>query len=261
VIERTLDGKVAFVTGGGRGIGRVSALALARGGAAVAVAARTRDEVVAVAREVEALGGRAAAVSIDVTDEASVRAAVAAATEALGPIGVLVNNAGIAPSASFEKTDLALWSKAIGVNLTGTYLVSHEVLPGMASRGWGRVVNVASIAGKVGFPYVSAYCASKHGVVGLTRALALEYAKKGVTVNAVCPGYVDTQMTREAVERIQSKTGLSADKARGHLEGANPQGRMLDEQEVARLVLFLAEPGSHGINGQAINLDGGGVTS
>jgi NAD(P)-dependent dehydrogenase (short-subunit alcohol dehydrogenase family) len=186
---------------------------------------------------------------------------VKAVEAALGPIAILVNNAGIAPSAPFERTDPALWGQTLAVNLTGTYLATRACLPGMLERKWGRVVNVASVAGKVGYPYVSAYCASKHGVVGLTRALGHEVAKRGVTVNAVCPGYVATKMTDDAVTRITSKTGMPADKARAALEGMSPQGRMMSEEEVARLVAFLAEPGQHGINAQAINLDGGGVTS
>jgi NAD(P)-dependent dehydrogenase (short-subunit alcohol dehydrogenase family) len=249
------------VTGGGRGIGRACALALAARGAAVAVGARSKAEVEAVAREVAAAGGKAHAVALDVTSPESVGAAVADAEKALGPIAILVNNAGIAPSASFDRTDLELWNRTLGVNATGTFLVTRAVMSGMLARGWGRVVNVASIAGKVGFSYVSAYCASKHAVIGLTRALAHEVARKGVTVNAVCPGYVDTQMTKEAVDRIVTKTGLAEDKARGHLEGTSPQGRMMTAEEVASLVAFLAEPAQAGINGQSINLDGGGVTA
>jgi NAD(P)-dependent dehydrogenase (short-subunit alcohol dehydrogenase family) len=257
----TLHGKFTFVTGGGRGIGRACALELASRGSAVAVGARSRDEVDAVAREIAAKGVPSLPVMLDVTDEGSVRAAVALVEKTLGPIDVLINNAGMAPSAPFEKTDAELWRRTFAVNVDGAFYALRAVLPGMVRRGWGRVVNVASIAGKVGFPYVSAYCASKHALVGLTRAVALEVAKKGVTINAVCPGYVDTRMTREAVERIQGKTGRSSAEARGHLEQENPQGRMVGEDEVARLVAFLVEPGQLGINGQAINLDGGGVTS
>ncbi len=257
----TLNGKFTFVTGGGRGIGRACALELAGRGSAVAVGARSRTEVDEVAREVAALGARSLAVTLDVTDESSVRAAIGEVEKSLGPIDILVNNAGIAPSAPFEKTDTELWKKTFAVNVDGAFFATRAVLPGMVKRGWGRVVNLASIAGKVGFPYVSAYCASKHALVGLTRAVALEVAKKGVTVNAVCPGYVDTRMTREAVERIHAKTGMPSEQAKGHLEQASPQGRMVGEDEVARLVAFLAEPGQLGINGQAINLDGGGVTS
>jgi NAD(P)-dependent dehydrogenase (short-subunit alcohol dehydrogenase family) len=257
----TLTGKVAFVTGGGRGLGRACALELAGRGAHVGLGARSAEEVEAVAREVAALGARSLGVTVDVTSEESVKAAVARVEKELGPIDVLLCNAGIAPSAPFEKTDSELWRRTFAVNVDGTYFAMRAVLPGMTKRGWGRVINMASVAGKVGFPYVSAYCASKHAVIGLTRTVALEVAKKGVTVNAVCPGYVDTKMTRDAVERIQSKTGLSPKEARGHLEQASPQGRMVGEDEVARLVAFLAEPGQLGINGQAINLDGGGVTA
>lgn len=257
----TLSGKIALVTGGGRGLGRAVALELARRGAAVAVAARSKDEVETVASELAATGTKSLGVVMDVTSEESVKGAIATIERALGPIDVLVNNAGIAPSAPFEKTDAELWHRVFAVNVDGTFFPLRACLPSMTKRGWGRVINMASIAGKVGYPYVSAYVASKHAVVGLTRAVALEVAKKGVTVNAVCPGYVDTPMTREAVERIQQKTGLSQQEAKGHLESTSPQGRMVGEDEVARLVAFLAEPGQLGINGQAINLDGGGVTS
>lgn len=257
----TLDGRVALVTGGGRGIGRASALELAARGADVAVAARSLEEVESVAVEVRKLGVRAHALRLDVTSPESVREAVAATEKALGPVTILVNNAGIAPSAPFEKTDLALWSQVLAVNLTGTYLVTHACLPGMVKSGWGRVVNVASVAAKVGFPYVTAYVASKHGVLGLTRALAHEVARKGVTVNAVCPGYVDTKLTRDARDLITKKTGLSTADATATLESASPQRRLMGEDEVARLVAFLAEPGQAGINGQGINLDGGAVGS
>jgi NAD(P)-dependent dehydrogenase (short-subunit alcohol dehydrogenase family) len=257
----SLSGKIAFVTGGGRGLGRACALELAERGAHVAVGARTRGEVDVVAKEIAAKGVRSFAVTLDVTSEDSVKAAVAEVEKQLGPIDILLNNAGIAPSAPFEKTDSELWHRVFAVNVDGTYFPMRACLGGMVKRGWGRVINMASVAGKVGYPYVSAYCASKHAVVGLTRAVALEVAKKGVTVNTVCPGYVDTPMTREAVDRIQSKTGMSKEQARGHLESVSPQGRMIGEDEVARLVAFLAEPGQLGINGQAINLDGGGVTS
>ncbi|MBI3723271.1 SDR family oxidoreductase [bacterium] len=256
-----LEGKTALVTGGGRGIGRACALELASRGAAVAVGARSQDEVERVAKELEAGGARARAVRLDVTKEESIAAAVSDVERSLGDVAILVNNAGVAPSASFEKTDPALWRETLDVNLTGPYLVTRAVLPGMLARGWGRIVNLASIAGKVGFPYVSAYCASKHGLVGLTRALATEVAKRGVTVNAVCPGYVATRLTDDAAKRISKKTGLTPEQARATFEAASPQGRMMGEDEVARLVVFLCEPGQGGINGQALNLDGGGVTS
>jgi 3-hydroxybutyrate dehydrogenase len=259
-VNGPLAEKVALVTGGGRGIGRACALELAARGAAIAVTARTRGEIEAVAREVEAHGSRATSIALDVTDEDSVVAAFEEARATLGPIDILVNNAGIAPSAPFEKTDHALWERTIGTNLTGVFLCTRAAIGSMIQRGWGRVINVASVAGKVGYPYVTAYCASKHGVIGLTRALAMEVATKGVTVNAVCPGYVDTKMTTDAIERIVKKTGRGEEAARSALVSISPQGRLMTVDEVARLVAFLAEPGQGGINGQAINLDGGGVT-
>jgi 3-hydroxybutyrate dehydrogenase len=256
-----LKNKSILVTGGGRGLGRAIALELASRGAAVAVAARSKNEVDEVAREVSVKGVRTFSVVMDVTSEESVRKALGEVEKELGAVDILVNNAGVAPSAPFEKTDADLWRRTFAVNVDGTFYPLRACLPSMVKHGWGRVINMASIAGKVGYPYVSAYVASKHAVVGLTRAVALEVAKKGVTVNAVCPGYVDTPMTREAVDRIQAKTGLSREQAKGHLENTSPQGRMVGEDEVARLVAFLSEPGQLGINGQAINLDGGGVTS
>jgi NAD(P)-dependent dehydrogenase (short-subunit alcohol dehydrogenase family) len=196
---------------------------------------------------------------VDVTDEASVRGAFSAARERHGPIDILVNNAGQAESAPFGKTELALFQRMIAANLTGTFLCAREALPDMLARGAGRIVNVASTAGLVGYAYVSAYCAAKHGVVGLTRALALETAKRGVTVNAVCPGYTETDIVRDAVANIMHKTGKSEDEARAALTARNPQGRMVQPDEVADAVLWLASPAAAAITGQAVSVSGGEV--
>jgi 3-hydroxybutyrate dehydrogenase len=258
-VDVTLKGSVALVTGGGRGIGRAIAMSIARAGGSVAVAARTAAEITAVAREIQRVGVGAAAITCDVTDEASVARAVADVRERLGPIDILVNNAGLAESAPLSRTDSKLWERVLDVNLTGTYLCTREALPAMIERKNGRVINIASVAGKVGFMYTSAYCAAKHGVLGFTRAIALEVASKGITVNAICPGWVDTDMTTTSVARIVQKTGRSAAEARSALEAMSPQRRLVQPDEVATVAVFLAGPAAHGITGQAINVDGGEV--
>jgi NAD(P)-dependent dehydrogenase (short-subunit alcohol dehydrogenase family) len=250
-----------LITGGGRGIGRACAQEFAQRGAAVVVCARTTSEIHKVATELGLTGAKALAVEMDVTQFSAVQKGFALARASLGPIDVLVNNAGSAESAPFEKTTADMWARLFTVNVSSAFYCSQQALGDMVSRGFGRVINVASIAGKVGFPYVTGYCAAKHAVLGLTRALALEVASKGVTVNAVCPGYVDTQLTRDSVTRIQEKTGRTEEQARLTLERASPQQRLFAPEEVAHIVAFLAEPGSRGINGQAINIDGGGVTA
>ena len=254
-----LAGRTALVTGGGRGIGRAIALDLAAAGASVAVAARTRAEIDAVAREALAAGVKAVALQADVADPASVRALFRDARAALGDLDILVNGAGVAPSAPLVKTTDEQWRQAIEVNLSGAFYCLREALPSMTARGWGRVVNVASIAGKTGTPYIAAYAASKHGLLGLTKVAALEVAARGVTVNAVCPGYVDTPMTDESVRRIVEKTGVSAADVRRRLEESSPQKRLYTAAEVSALVLFLCGEGAAGINGQALSVDGGTV--
>ncbi len=176
-----------------------------------------------------------------------------------GPVDILVNNAGQAVSERFDRLDEAAWQQMIAVNLTGTFHCMQAALPDMLERQWGRIVNVASTAGLVGYAYVSAYCAAKHGVIGLTRALALETAKKGVTVNAVCPGYTDTDIVQEAVANITRKTGMSGEQAKAKLSERNPMGRLIQPDEVAGAVAWLCLPGSAAINGQAIPVDGGEI--
>ncbi len=252
-----LQGRHAVVTGGGRGIGRAVALLLARSGADVTLSARTRAEIEAVAAEVRAVGGRAWAVTADVGNVEDVKALFAAARKARGAVDVLVNGAGIAPSAPLVKTSDETWNQVLAVNLSGVFYGLREALPEMAARGWGRVVNIASIAGKSAMPYIAAYVASKHGVLGLTKVAALEVAQKGVTVNAVCPGYVDTPMTDDGIARIAEKTGQAPADIRKHLESFSPQKRLVGSDEVAALVLYLCREEARGITGQGLNVDGG----
>jgi len=255
-----LANKLAFITGGGRGIGRAIAIAFAREGASVSLVARTRAQIESVADEIKSMGGKAAAFECDVALFGEVERAFELSKKEFGraPV-ILVNNAGIAETALFIKTDEAMWNRHLAVNLTGTYHCTRFALPGMLVERWGRIINIASIAGKTGAPYISAYAASKHGVLGLTRTLALEMASTGITVNAICPGYVDTEMTARGVENIVARTGISADEARTALEGMSPQNRMVTAEEVAALALLLASEDGRGINGQAINVDGGTV--
>jgi len=254
-----LAGKKAVVTGAGKGIGAAVARSLAAAGAEVLVAARTRSDVERVAAGLAADGYTAWAESCDVTDPAQIAALGRAAAEHLGQVDILVNNAGIAHSAPLKAISLDTWNRIFAVNVTGTFLCTQAFVPGMVERGWGRVVNVASIAGRAGAPYIAAYSASKHAVLGFTRSVAAEMAASGVTVNAVCPGYVDTDMTRDSVERIVEKTGRAAEQVTEAIRRTSPQNRLLDPEEVAYLVLSLCDPRAKGINGQAIVQDGGSL--
>jgi 3-hydroxybutyrate dehydrogenase len=255
-----LADRIALITGGGRGIGRAVAFAFAREGARVAVVARTVQEVARVSEEIRVeCGVETMHAACDVSDKESIRRAFAEVERRLGRIDILVNNAGIAESAPLVRTSDELWQRHLEINLSGTFYSMRAALPAMIERGWGRIINVASIAGKTGAPYISAYAASKHGVLGLTRTVALEVATKGVTVNAICPGYVDTDMTTRALETIEARTGKSVSDALEAIKRMSPQNRLVTSEEVAALALLLASEDGRGINGQAINVDGGSV--
>ena len=251
-----LNGKTALITGGGRGIGREIALTFARHGARIAVAARTSEQVEQVAREI---GNGAIALVCDVSDSESVKRMFSDMRERLGEPDILVNNAGIAESATIVNTTDELWHRHISINLSGTFYCTRAALPAMLKKGWGRVINIASIAAKTGAPYVAAYTASKHGVLGLTRTVSLEVATRGVTVNAICPGYVETDMVSRGVEQITAKTRLTAEEALDSLKKMSPQNRFVTPEEVAAIALLLASDEGRGINGQGINVDGGAV--
>jgi len=233
-----LENKHAVVTGGARGIGAAIARVLEQHGARVTILGRNTKPIAA-----------------DVSDPDAVAQAFASA----GRVDILINNAGQAASAPLVKTSLELWRNMMSVNLDGVFHCTRAVLPEMIENGWGRIVNIASTAGLVGYPYVSAYCAAKHGVVGFTRALAREVAAKGVTVNAVCPGFTDTDMVAEAIANITAKTGRTTEQARAELTAHNPQHRLIRPEEVANAVAWLCLPGSESITGQAIAVAGGEV--
>src|ERR687885_996863 len=250
-----LGGAHALVTGGGTGIGAAIATRLAEAGARVTVVGR-RPELL---QEVADGLFTAQAVPFDVTDEEEIETGLATATEEFGPIDILVNNAGAAEAAPFEHTTLDTWRAMLEVNLTGVFLMSRVVLPAMVERRWGRIVSIASTAGLKGYAYVAAYCAAKHGVIGLTRSLALEVAQKGITVNVVCPGYTETELLSESVANIVDKTGASENEARAQLLESNPQGRFVSPEEVAEAVAWLVSSNAGAITGQAIVVAGGEV--
>ncbi|GMO93064.1 SDR family NAD(P)-dependent oxidoreductase [Bradyrhizobium sp. TM239] len=254
-----LAGRHALVTGAGSGIGAAIATSLAGAGARVSLAGRRRQPLDDVSRTLPR-GASLVVDDFDVTDQAAIARGIQAARELFGPISILINNAGEAPSAPFEKTEAAVWARVLSVDLTGIFLVTQAVLPDLKQLGAGaRIVNVASTAGLVGYAYVTAYCAAKHGVVGLTRALALEVARSGVTVNVVCPGFTETPLIERAIDTIVAKTGKSRDAAIAELVKSNPQGRLVKPDEVADAVLWLVSPGASSINGQAIVVAGGEV--
>ena len=244
--------KHVVVTGGGRGIGAATARRFKSLGYRVTVMARNRSEIETLADEIEAY-----AVRVDVGDPASVEAAFMAA----GPVDVLVNNAGMVRPSLVTKTDVRVWEEHLKVNLTGAFLCSLKVLPGMTSRGRGRIINVAGTYGLRGEAYMAAYCASKAGLLGFTKALSAEVGDKGVTVNAVCPGFVDSPLMEVAIQNLEERSEEAREAIMARLQGRSPQNRMFSVDEVAEAISYLASPGAAGINGQTLVLDGGELAS
>jgi NAD(P)-dependent dehydrogenase (short-subunit alcohol dehydrogenase family) len=254
-----MSSQIAFITGAGKGIGAAIAQAFGAAGMCVAVAARTEADVEREAAAIRAIGGAALAVTCDVTKPVSIAAALAAVQLEWGPITVLVNNAGAGESHKFIGHDDALWQRMIDVNLNSVYYVCKAVIPMMVEARWGRIINIASVASKVGIKYIAAYTAAKHGVVGLTRALAVELVAHNITVNAICPGYVATPLTERTIANMAARARMSEADARSYLERVSPQNRLITPEEVAHVALMLAAENARGITGQAINVDGGQV--
>lgn len=253
----TLVGRTAVITGGGRGVGAAVAERLVAAGAAVLLAARTATEVERVAASLSAKGGTAHATTCDVAEPASIERLGEHARHTLGHVDILVNNAGVAFGAPIHRTSLDDWTRILTVNATGAFLCLKTFLPGMAERRWGRVVNVASTAAISGSRYMAAYCASKHALVGLTRAAAAEVADRGVTVNAVCPGYLRTEMTSDTIANIMKATGRTEEQALDAILQNTPQRRLIEADEVAEAIVYLCGEGARSVNGASLLIDGG----
>ena len=253
-----LSGKRVIITGAGRGIGRNLAEGFAAAGASVVLGARSSAEIEQIASEINTSGGSAHAITVDVSDPDSVTHFINSAIDHLGGVDVLINNAGIARSHKFATHPDELWHQIMAVNLTGLYYVTKGVVPAMLAQHNGRIINIASTASKVGGKYIAAYAASKHGVLGLTRSLAIELAPH-ITVNAICPNYVDTPMTDATIANIIKRTGMTREQAIAALTEKSPQKRLTQPEEITALALYLASDAARGVNGQAINVDGGSV--
>jgi NAD(P)-dependent dehydrogenase (short-subunit alcohol dehydrogenase family) len=255
-LAATLAGRHAVVTGGGRGIGLVIARALAAEGMHLTLVGRDSDRLSAAA---DGMATVSQAIVADVADPQAIEQAHAEAVKRFGPCDVLVNNAGIVETGLVHKTSLETWNRLLAVNLTAAFLWSKAAVPSMLERRWGRIVNIGSTTSLKGYAYVAAYAASKHGLLGLTRCLAMETVRHGITVNAVCPGYTETDMVSNAVAAIVSKTGKDVAFAEASLTQYNPQGRLIRPEEVANAVLWLVRPGTESVTGQAIALAGGEI--
>jgi len=252
-----VNGRTALVTGAGRGVGAAVASRLARAGVRVVAAARTTHQVETVARALREEGREVYAETCDVSDPSSVERLLEHAQQRLGRVDILVNNAGTAMAAAVHKTTIEDWNRLLAVNATGPFMCLRALLPGMIERQWGRVVNVASIAGLTADRYIAAYAASKHALIGLTRAAAAEAAAHGVTVNAVCPGYIDSDMTRESIDRIVRTTRRTPEQALEAILQTTPQRRLIAPDEVAEAVAYLCTDAARGVNGEALVIDGG----
>jgi NAD(P)-dependent dehydrogenase (short-subunit alcohol dehydrogenase family) len=252
-----VEQKTVFITGGSGGLGRALAQAFARQGHRVAISARNKDKLNDAVRELSRGGGEALALPCDVTDRQQVQEAAEAIRRHWGHVQVLVNNAGVAKAAGFLEMPDSLWDEILATNLTGTYNCCKVFLPAMIEARWGRIINIGSTTSKVGYPHVAAYVSSKHGVVGLTRVLALETARKGITVNTICPGYLDDELTHANARRMAEKTGKSIEQILAMFAGTAPQQRLIAPEEVAQFALLLASDSMAGMTGQAISIDGG----
>ena len=251
--------KVVLVTGGSGGLGRAIARSFAGAGFSVVITARSAERLKGAAHEISSDDAAVVALPCDIAQKEQVEALREKIHSEMGIVQILINNAGLAQAVSFLDMDDKLWDETLKINLTGTYYCCKAFLPGMIAAGWGRIINIASTTAKVAYSHVAAYTASKHGVLGLTRALALEAARLGVTVNAICPGYLNTERTRENAQRMAEKTGKNAQDILDVFARSSPQKRLIEPEEVANLALLLASDAMDGMTGQAINVDGGAV--